>query len=380
MTDSASLLLALSHPGAYVYTSAPPQNLECPICRDPMVEPTMLPCLHIFCSFCLEKLCTTAEEEGAFLKCPIDRKLFLEETVTPAPTLVRGMLDDLEVECLRDECHWTGRRGDLKQHVEGGCFVSKEGAEETEDDGVAAPERGLKGTRCKWWREGCNWSSSPSPPAIPPQSEREERSDASTSTSPPPSPKPIATDTMDELSVHLRSCIYNKLSTLLRRHRQSLSSLSMELSIERSSRLSLGKQYETSVHSLQDEIRTLREEMSLLKGCRDEDAIAIREELESFRHLAHDLRMEMELLRTQQTLLPSLANTSSASSGGSEGEEDELNVDKSVKHVGEPKVWTTHVGEPKVWTTRFPPARLPRPPPPLGYWDYGAKGREKMKL
>lgn len=53
-------------------------QLECSVCFEPFKQPKILPCFHVFCSPCLEKVVT---KDGKLLEvsnlskhCPIDKK------------------------------------------------------------------------------------------------------------------------------------------------------------------------------------------------------------------------------------------------------------------------------------------------------------------
>lgn len=48
---------------------------DCPICRDTLVKPRGLPCLHYFCTDCLQEYIDKTDLEPAGFKCPYCRKL-----------------------------------------------------------------------------------------------------------------------------------------------------------------------------------------------------------------------------------------------------------------------------------------------------------------
>lgn len=64
-------------------------KLECAICFDTYQEPKLLPCFHVFCKQCLDKLVV---EDGSSLSCPTCRH------VTPLPKGVAGLQTDFHVE------------------------------------------------------------------------------------------------------------------------------------------------------------------------------------------------------------------------------------------------------------------------------------------
>lgn len=93
----------------YDYLSAPPDSLDCPICRQPLISPVLPPeCMHVFCSTCLTRSLSISPT------CPIDRRPVLCETVRPAPLVIQSLLDDLLVQC--NECTWRGRREAYDTH------------------------------------------------------------------------------------------------------------------------------------------------------------------------------------------------------------------------------------------------------------------------
>ena len=50
--------------------SAPVDNVECFLCKQPYRDPRLLPCLHAFCYECLKKLLDNSTEQQATLLCP----------------------------------------------------------------------------------------------------------------------------------------------------------------------------------------------------------------------------------------------------------------------------------------------------------------------
>ena len=66
-------------------------KLECAVCFNSYQEPKLLPCFHVFCKQCLEKLVV---DDGSSLSCPTCRQ------VTPLPKGVSGLQSDFHVEHL----------------------------------------------------------------------------------------------------------------------------------------------------------------------------------------------------------------------------------------------------------------------------------------
>lgn len=66
-------------------------KLECAVCFKSYQDPKLLPCFHVFCKCCLEKLVV---DDGSCLSCPTCRQ------VTPLPKGVAGLQTDFHVEHL----------------------------------------------------------------------------------------------------------------------------------------------------------------------------------------------------------------------------------------------------------------------------------------
>lgn len=66
-------------------------KLECAVCFNAYQEPKLLPCFHVFCKQCLDKLVV---DDGSSLSCPTCRQ------VTPLPKGVVGLQTDFHVEHL----------------------------------------------------------------------------------------------------------------------------------------------------------------------------------------------------------------------------------------------------------------------------------------
>ncbi|KAF9050002.1 hypothetical protein BJ165DRAFT_1455720 [Panaeolus papilionaceus] len=127
----------------YNYLGTPNNNLICCICRAPFLDPlTSKLCSHTFCSSCILQALSHSSQ------CPIDRTPLTENDLERAPSIVRAMVDELEVECVygpprREEptdidsskeketvktpiedtsfqsgCKWTGERETLGAHLE----------------------------------------------------------------------------------------------------------------------------------------------------------------------------------------------------------------------------------------------------------------------
>ncbi|PLW08883.1 hypothetical protein PCANC_20189 [Puccinia coronata f. sp. avenae] len=76
------------------YLAEPNENLICPICRNPFIEPVMCESTdHVFCRICLIKSLEISPT------CPIDRLPLSLSLVIPAPKLITKLVDELLVSC-----------------------------------------------------------------------------------------------------------------------------------------------------------------------------------------------------------------------------------------------------------------------------------------
>ncbi|MCJ1396057.1 hypothetical protein MMC18_008944 [Xylographa bjoerkii] len=105
------------------YVDAVDQNLVCPICQCPMVEPVETECGHTFCSQCL---CTALDHQGDERTCPSCRKSFPIVNLDPVNNLVHRILDDLVVRCVSKNkgCLATMARSNILDHVKRHCGFS----------------------------------------------------------------------------------------------------------------------------------------------------------------------------------------------------------------------------------------------------------------
>ncbi|CAK7262470.1 hypothetical protein SEPCBS57363_000059 [Sporothrix epigloea] len=102
------------------------ENLDCPICRAPLVQPVITTCFHIFC---LECLATSLCQEA---RCPIDRNLIgLFRTskgrvpFRPAPHIISNQLDNLLVRCPNTRCECIVARSGIAHHYKFECHFTK---------------------------------------------------------------------------------------------------------------------------------------------------------------------------------------------------------------------------------------------------------------
>ncbi len=75
------------------YISMVDENLMCPICRTPLLEPVTTICDHQFCFDCL------TESHKILPLCPVDRTRLRDADIGPTPRIITNQLDALEVRC-----------------------------------------------------------------------------------------------------------------------------------------------------------------------------------------------------------------------------------------------------------------------------------------
>ncbi|CAK7206514.1 hypothetical protein SEUCBS139899_009310 [Sporothrix eucalyptigena] len=102
------------------------ENLDCPICRAPLVQPVITTCFHIFCHKCLVQ---SLRHEN---RCPIDRNpiQFFKTPqgrvpARPAPHIISNQLDNLQVRCPNTRCDYTAARSVITHHYKVDCSFTK---------------------------------------------------------------------------------------------------------------------------------------------------------------------------------------------------------------------------------------------------------------
>ncbi|CAK7241628.1 MAG: hypothetical protein STHCBS139747_003094 [Sporothrix thermara] len=102
------------------------ENLDCPICRAPLVQPEITTCFHIFCHKCLVQ---SLRHEN---RCPIDRNpiQFFKTSqgrvpARPAPHIISNQLDNLQVRCPNTRCDYTAARSIIAHHYKVDCSFTK---------------------------------------------------------------------------------------------------------------------------------------------------------------------------------------------------------------------------------------------------------------
>eukprot|EP01137_Pigoraptor_chileana_P029942 Opistho-2@15871 len=79
---------------AYAQDQFGMKHLQCPMCLDVFVKPTVTECDHTFCADCISHWISRMPS------CPVDRQRVDYWTLKPATRLVRNQIDDLTVVCL----------------------------------------------------------------------------------------------------------------------------------------------------------------------------------------------------------------------------------------------------------------------------------------
>ena len=155
--------LSRSLSAAFDYVSRNPvdDELLCHICHQPLVDPRMLACEHMFCAACLQS--ALAQKHA----CPVDRKPVVpQEDVKPVASAFLKLLGKSKVYCSNKAsgCDWVGPRSNLLTdhlpgcdqtpcaHREAGCSWTGRAqamAAHVASDCVAAP------VACPHVRDGC---------------------------------------------------------------------------------------------------------------------------------------------------------------------------------------------------------------------------------
>lgn len=110
------------------YIKTVDENLVCPICRNPLVEPVTTTCDHVFCKECFDKAHQIAPI------CPIDRtRLRPPNHAVSTARIVTNQLDALEVKCPNSSegCETILARSMAQNHVDRYCGYSLVGCPES---------------------------------------------------------------------------------------------------------------------------------------------------------------------------------------------------------------------------------------------------------
>jgi TNF receptor-associated factor 5 len=90
------------------------ENLVCPICRCPFIDPVLTDCDHVFCRACIDDSLSHSKF------CPVDRLPLSQDTIARAPKMVFNQLDSLKTKCPC--CNNVLARAGLESHLEKYCL------------------------------------------------------------------------------------------------------------------------------------------------------------------------------------------------------------------------------------------------------------------
>lgn len=102
------------------YVSKYDDNLVCPICRCPLVDPVLLmDCDHCFCRECIRQTWTTYSPLGPKGDCPTCRMPAKLGPRASTSKILVNILDDLVVKCPKHEngCKAELKRGEVQDHI-----------------------------------------------------------------------------------------------------------------------------------------------------------------------------------------------------------------------------------------------------------------------
>jgi hypothetical protein len=105
------------------YLAQVDDNLCCPICRSPLIDPETTKCRHTFCADCIAGALQISQT------CPVDRSPLGPRDVTAAPIMIANIVNDLSVLCPNGGlgCAVTQPRSLVKSHLKDDCgFVTVE--------------------------------------------------------------------------------------------------------------------------------------------------------------------------------------------------------------------------------------------------------------
>lgn len=111
---------------ALEYVGTYDENLDCPICHSPLVQPEITTCFHIFCHKCLVQSLRHGN------RCPIDRNPIeffqiggSRVPARPAPHIVCNQLDNLQVRCPNKRCDHVAARSLIGHHYKDDCAFTR---------------------------------------------------------------------------------------------------------------------------------------------------------------------------------------------------------------------------------------------------------------
>lgn len=128
------------------YVANVDDNLICPICRCPLIDPVRLQCDHTFCRECVKS--AFLGEVETLKPCPTCRVCTKGMVTTSIPRFVTSMLDELRVKCPKHlfGCEVQMRRCDVQDHLAHYCVEVEQECSSTQCTLRIARRR--KGQRC----------------------------------------------------------------------------------------------------------------------------------------------------------------------------------------------------------------------------------------
>lgn len=96
-------------------------NLNCPICQQPFLQPMTTICGHTFCKLCISECLSLSSSDQNTGYCPLDRTPIDASKIQelfPTPLVIANIVDDLQVHCLNQTrgCEWIGLRWESERH------------------------------------------------------------------------------------------------------------------------------------------------------------------------------------------------------------------------------------------------------------------------
>ncbi|KAK4904282.1 hypothetical protein LTR66_017923, partial [Elasticomyces elasticus] len=126
-TTSVDMIVTISDSGppsldlrSLEYVEDYDNNLMCPICQVPLIEPVVLECDHTFCKQCLHDYSRSGLTNARRI-CPSCRNV-RHKGVKEASRLIKNMCDDVQVRCPHDSCEEITTRSNIARHVEKECL------------------------------------------------------------------------------------------------------------------------------------------------------------------------------------------------------------------------------------------------------------------